>query len=116
MRDLTNQKFGKLVAIWPTDQRKYNSVVWECLCDCGNMVYVASCNLTTNKKLSCGGDKGECLYGQNKRQDTLVGKRFGKLVVIEPTEQRVKKCIVWKCQCDCGNITFKSTRGKENGN
>jgi len=115
MRDLTDQRFGKLVAIRPTDQRKNHYIMWECRCDCGNTVYVSSHNLTSNKKRSCGCDSGKRRKKPIIRQDTLVGKRFGKLVVLEPTDQRVKKCIVWKCQCDCGNITFKNTNLLRNG-
>ena len=50
MLDLTNQRFGKLLALCPTDERKGGSVVWKCLCDCGNTVHVVSRDLTSNKK------------------------------------------------------------------
>jgi len=34
----------------------------------------------------------------------ISGQRFNKLIAIEPTEKRNGSgCIVWKCQCDCGN-------------
>ena len=33
----------------------------------------------------------------------LTGKRFSRLVAIEPTKERKRKSIVWKCACDCGN-------------
>ena len=36
----------------------------------------------------------------------LVGQRFNRLTVIEPTEKRSSKCVVWRCVCDCGNETF----------
>jgi hypothetical protein len=40
----------------------------------------------------------------------LVGKRFGKLLVVEKTDLRYGDgCIIWKCQCDCGNITYVNT-------
>ena len=34
----------------------------------------------------------------------LIGERFGRLTVIEKTDKRKNGSIVWKCQCDCGNI------------
>lgn len=40
----------------------------------------------------------------------LLNKRFGKLLVIEETEKRKNKSIVWKCKCDCGNIIELSTK------
>lgn len=33
----------------------------------------------------------------------LRGKRFGKLIVIEPTDNRIHGKILWRCRCDCGN-------------
>lgn len=42
---------------------------------------------------------------QSKLRHNLTGKRFGKLTVLEYDRIRQK----WKCQCDCGNITFKAT-------
>lgn len=39
----------------------------------------------------------------------MIGKRFGRLVVQEKTEKRNNGRIVWKCKCDCGNITYVST-------
>jgi len=51
----------------------------------------------------------ECLRkyrGHKPRNDlnNLRGKRFGRLVAIEPTEKRKNNHVVWVCQCDCGNI------------
>ena len=40
----------------------------------------------------------------------LIGQRFGKLTVIEETSERKNKSVVWKCQCDCGNICYYSTK------
>lgn len=40
----------------------------------------------------------------------LTGQRFGRLTVIERAPNKVnaagRSCVVWKCMCDCGNITF----------
>jgi hypothetical protein len=30
-------------------------------------------------------------------------------VAIEPTKERKHGSIIWKCQCDCGNIHYAST-------
>lgn len=40
--DLTNEKYGLLTAIAPTEQRTpYGSIIWKCLCDCGNYCFVS---------------------------------------------------------------------------
>ena len=33
-----------------------------------------------------------------------IGKRYGRLVVIEKTEKRYHSTTIYKCRCDCGNI------------
>lgn len=38
-----------------------------------------------------------------KASYNLKGKRFGRLVALEPTDQRQRGRIVWRCKCDCGN-------------
>lgn len=52
--DLTSERFGKLVAIRPTDQRRHGTVVWECLCDCGKTCEVPLGTLTNGHRKSCG--------------------------------------------------------------
>ena len=37
-------------------------------------------------------------------RDDLMGMRFGRLVVIRLTDERVSNHIVWECECDCGNL------------
>lgn len=37
-KNYTGLRFGKLVAIEPTDQSAWNSIVWRFRCDCGNIV------------------------------------------------------------------------------
>ena len=43
-----------------------------------------------------------------KKKD-LVGKRFGKLLVLHETSRRMHSYVVWKCLCDCGNYTETSS-------
>lgn len=39
----------------------------------------------------------------------LTGKRFGKLVVIEPIGRTPSQKVLWKCKCDCGKTTTNPT-------
>lgn len=52
--DLTGQRFGKLVAVRPTDKREYSHIVWECRCDCGNVCLANQNALKKGSKKSCG--------------------------------------------------------------
>lgn len=45
----------------------------------------------------------------------LTGQRFGRLVVIEETDKRANKSVVWKCKCDCGNEYEVSSKNLRTG-
>ena len=99
--DITNQRFGRLVAIEPLPERKNRQVVWKCQCDCGNITNVVSGALRSGHTQSCG-----CLQKEKASNNNIdiTNQRFGRLVAIEPTEKRYYRHVVWKCKCDCGNI------------
>lgn len=65
---------GKLTAIEKSHKDKNRSLVWKCLCDCGNYCYVRAAKLKSGEAKSCG-----CLgtqkkaYGEASR-NTLIGK------------------------------------------
>lgn len=112
--DLSGKRFGRFVARRPMEEQRSGQVVWECQCDCGEIAYVLKRNLLKGNTKSCG-----CLFKEAAVQShmkDLTGKRFGKLVVVGPTEMRKQSCIVWKCQCDCGNTAFVPSSLLTNGN
>lgn len=109
--DLTGQRFGKLVVIEKAEKNKFGQILWLCKCDCGNETKVISPSLNCGATKSCG-----CLRKENtgvlNSVDDMIGKRFGKLVVLEKSNSDVNG-IKWLCQCDCGNtkiILGKSLR------
>ena len=52
-RDLTGQRFGRLVAIESVGRDKQGYVIWRCHCDCGNEKNVSTKNLGKGTE-SCG--------------------------------------------------------------
>lgn len=98
--DLIGQRFGHLIVLKDSGERFHRGVVWECQCDCGRIKNIPGNRLKSNRVKSCG-DKN-CQY-HNYYED-LQGKRFGKLVAIEPTTTKDGSHMYWLCQCDCGNI------------
>ena len=44
------------------------------------------------------------------RGKDLTGQRFGKLTVIEQTDRRQDRYILWRCRCDCGGEVLASTK------
>lgn len=64
-------------------------------------------SVTDGKCVSCG-----CYNIQNnfKKPVDITGAISGRLKALEPTEERDKSngSIIWKCECECGNIAFVS--------
>lgn len=53
-KDITNQRFGELLAIKPTKYRSGSNIIWECQCRCGNICYISNNNLLKGTTKSCG--------------------------------------------------------------
>lgn len=103
IKDLTGQRFGRMVVLEITDRRdSHNSVIWKCKCDCGNIAYVSNSNLQGGQK-SCGCLRKERLKEYREKNFNLTGKRFGKLVALERAGLDKYQNSLWKCKCDCGN-------------
>lgn len=99
--DLTNQRFGRLIALEKGKKDKAQHQYWICKCDCGNIVEVNGDNLRRGLTQSCG-----CLHSEiihNLKFEDLRGQKFGLLTPInyQIRDQRA----FWTCKCDCGNIT-----------
>lgn len=77
---------------WPGIRR------WTCRCDCGRVVEVSENALICGIKTNCG-------CRSSKARD-LSGRRFGRLVAMEPVRERGRdNSVRWLCRCDCGNYT-----------
>lgn len=51
---LAGVRFGRLVAIREVGRTKNQRVIWECVCDCGNVTRVNTSNLRSGHTISCG--------------------------------------------------------------
>ena len=107
-KDITNKRFGRLTALKVdhTEKDHYGTTYyWLCKCDCGNTIVVQSSVLRRGDTKSCGCLQKEASADRAKsRIIDLVGRRFGKLTVIERVESPDKdNYSIWKCLCDCGN-------------
>ena len=60
-KDLSNQRFGRLIALYRIGTDNKGNAVWKCKCDCGNEVEVSQGNLHSGNTQSCGciNSKGE---------------------------------------------------------
>ena len=92
-------RVGKLTVEEATPQRRSGYTVWCCRCDCGGEILLDTRYLQRGTITDCG-----CATRVKPGQKDLTGLRFGKLVCIEPTEQRSKsrRATVWRFRAPCG--------------
>lgn len=113
--DMTGQKYGRLTVLQRHPEKsKCNHILWECICECGTKKLLDGQDLRAGKVKSCGCLNKEIAATKNRKN--LTNQIFGKLMVLEPTEGRNNGYIVWKCQCECGNITYVNTNDLTTGN
>jgi len=118
--NLSNQTFGCLTAISPTNQRKYGSVVWQCICNCTNknVVYRSAEQLkrTTPHNLHCGCKENELGKLEAGVITDITNQTFGYLTAVSPTSKRTSGAVIWECKCKCGNLTYRSVSNLKAGN
>lgn len=106
--NLYGQKFGKLTVLdWEGAGK------WSCQCECGNLTLVQTDNLRNGNTKSCG-----CLQKERTSEvsfKSLVGKRFGKLLVIQRVENNRFGHVCYKCKCDCGGETIVDATNLRHG-
>ena len=82
-KDVSGQRFGRLVAVRPTEKRGTGGmVVWECKCDCGNTHYAEVGRLIDGGVQSCG-----CL-----KRERIIASRY---VDAFREKQRQKSLETW---------------------
>lgn len=112
--DLIGKKFGRWTVIKQDKNNNSNRIKWWCICDCQvneenpTLKLVNGNSLRNGTSKSCGCLHKEILSSMNLTD--MVGKRFGRLVVLEIDKHSSSKRKKWICQCDCGSET-KSIRG-----
>lgn len=111
--DLTSKKFNKLQVLSYSHTDKHFRKMWNCKCDCGQLVTVAGINLTKKRTKSCG-----CIAKESQKSTLdLIGKQFGKLKVIEFGSWIGKnKVRTWICECQCGKKIEVSRTHLRNNN
>lgn len=73
-KDISGQRFGFLVAKKYVRSEGYCTVMWECVCDCGNIHEASRANLERGSVKSCGCKRKE-LIGNASRKHGMWGTR-----------------------------------------
>ncbi len=104
--DLIGKTIGHLTIVEKLPSDAYRQRRWLCRCDCSGQIILNSAQLRR-------GVAGHCGCRKPVMRSDLAGKRFGKLTVLGPSDQRGprgKRTVpLWQCRCDCGEICYKAT-------
>lgn len=72
MDNIEGKRFGLLKVIRKSEKKAKSGSMYECICDCGRVVTVARCGLTSGHTTSCGCKRKKFLH------NTLPRKTHGK--------------------------------------
>lgn len=95
-KDYTGEKIGRYTVLSVADPPKgvkSKYTYWLCECDCGTKFIRASRHLYDSISCGCAASKAE----------SLIGRRYGRLVVKEDLGRNKYGDHNWLCVCDCGN-------------
>lgn len=117
------QKFGKWTVLEYAGKDERSNHFYKCQCECGIIKNVKKSNLTSGHSKSCfkcarkraatvktvipyidGKPKSGINTKPRKNNKSLIGQKFSRLTILEDTGKRYYGYVVYKCQCDCGNI------------
>jgi len=114
-KNLIGRRFGQLKVtsrvpdyVSPKGQHKAKC---HCTCDCGNEVDVNGDALKNGSRTNCGA----FVHRKAKRFRSLVGRRFGSLVVQQNSGLVDRTGRLWDCKCDCGKHVLVSTSNLNSG-
>lgn len=100
-QNLIGKRYGYLVVEEKACDYKKDShqTYWKCRCDCGNFTYISTGNLNAGRNISCSYHCTKLF----KNKELMIGRKFGKLTILDYAGENSKNRFLWKCKCDCGN-------------
>jgi len=112
--DLVGQKFGHL-SVLRFNEVRGNYTYWDCKCDCGNLKTVKGTDLKNNTITSCGCIRKKYASKTETWETRAIGEKFNQLTVIEYIGKNKGGKFLFKCLCDCGQITTADISALQSG-
>lgn len=75
--ELTNMRVGRLTAVRKIGRTKDRHIIWECRCDCGNIVNVSSHDLKSKHIQSCGCMRMDAITKHGGRRTKNTERLYG---------------------------------------
>ena len=90
-------RYGKWVVIRQVKHPRGQHAQWLCRCDCGTERIIQGDSLRGGDSQSCG-----CLR-RDRIIEEMVGRKFGRLIIIGIGKTNKWGKTTWLCKCECGN-------------
>jgi hypothetical protein len=93
---IAGQKFGKLIALYPTNTRKFGKICWMFRCECGTIKEIESSHVVSGATKTCG-------CGHFGLINDITGQTFNYLTAIKLSHIK-ERFAYWVFKCHyCGN-------------
>ena len=117
IKDISNQRFGKLVVL-ELDYVDHNRHArWKCQCDCGNIVSILGNELRSGMVTQCHDCAKKELVFNIPSYTKINEHKFGNLTPLYPTNKRNNAGrVYWQCRCDCGTELLVPSSSLLSGN
>lgn len=102
---MIGQKFGRWTVLARNGSVRYSTYtvpMWICRCECGTEKNVSGKSLRNKGTLSCGCLNDEIIRSQGTKSEEMVGKKFGRWVVLNQVFRPGRTGTLWLCRCECG--------------
>jgi hypothetical protein len=100
--EMIGKTFGQLTVLDYSGRDKWGDNVWLCKCSCGNEVTKRTGHIRKETS-GCEACKRNNTEGAIFRRTNLLGKKIGRLTVVEYAGKDKYNQHTWKCLCECGN-------------
>lgn len=92
MKELSGQRFGRLVVLGRTEERKYGNVIWLCECDCGAIKKINGASLRSGRTYSCG-----CIRKELAAKRCMMFKTHGHCIGKPSRTYRSWQAMIQRC-------------------
>ena len=114
---MIGMKLGKLTVVKDLEKtNKFHSKLYECICDCGNLIIKSSQQLKAPDTIKHCGCEPRKEHIRNPHLN-LIGQKYGRLTVLEYAgKTKSNSTYRYLCICDCGNRLIVPTSHLRNSN
>lgn len=99
-KDMSGQRFGRLMALRFVGTNSRNRAIWECRCDCGTVKSILALYLRTGRVVSCGCFRIEQVRKAATKHGKCGTKEYGRISTHRRRELAAKLDSLWTVEME----------------